>query len=153
MAWITPNTIKERLGGPEYAGVTGAALGSGQVANTLVDNELGRIIKMVRGYVGKKNFLGMGDTIPDELETAVLAILVYQILTRIPGLSTLLTKERVDAKKDAMQLLRDVAAGDFVIVPPDNVAPVAEQPSNKSTIGTVRKGARQNTRERLEGLF
>lgn len=152
MAWITPSTIKERLAGPEYNAVTKAALNTGQVGETLVANELSRVIKLVRGYVGKKNVLGDGDTIPDELEDAALALLVYQILTRIPGLKNLLTDERTGAQKDALRLLRDVAAGDFVIVPPDNAAPATEQPSARGTISMTRRKGR-NSRAKYQGLL
>lgn len=152
MAWITPQSIKERLAGAEYNSVTNAALNTGQLGETIVNNELSRIIKLVRGYVGKKNVLGDGDTIPDELENAALALLVYQILTRIPGLKGLLTDERKDAQKEAMRLLRDVAGGDFVIVPPANTAPASDQPAARGTIGVIRKG-RTPTRRRYEGLL
>ena len=151
--WITPTSITERLGGPEYDGVTKAALKMGQTGEQLVANELARTLTFVRGYVGRRNVLGPDNTIPDELESATLALLVFNILTRIPGLKLLLTDERKEAQKDALKLLRDVAAGDFVIVPPLVRAPTPEQPEVRGMISVSRKQPRVFSREQLKRLF
>lgn len=150
--WIEIETIKQRLAGPEYNAVTSAALNTAQDGETLVNAETLRVVKLVRGYVGKRNILGTGDTIPDELENAALALIVVNILTRLPGLKSLLTKERTEAAKDAMRILRDVSAGGMVIVPPETAASSDAQPG-ASIISTVQAAPKRYTRENLGNLF
>lgn len=122
--WITPTvaTVKARLSGPEFDVLKNAARSGGQVADTLVTETIGRVVNLIRGYVGRKYPLGLTGTIPDELESCVGTLFVYEFITRLPGMSKLLDERRTKAYDDAMRLLRDVSTGVFVIVQPETPA-------------------------------
>lgn len=124
MPWISPTaaTVKARISGPEFEALKSAARSAGQVADTLVDDTISRVINLIRGFVARKYTLGVTGTIPDELESCVGTLFVYEFITRLPGMSKLLDERRTKAYDDAMRLLRDVASGTFVIVPPETPA-------------------------------
>lgn len=152
--WITPTvaTLKARISGPEFDSLKSAARAAGQNADTLVTDCLARIIALIRGYCGGRHVLGAEGTIPDELESALGALFVPEFITRLPGLTKLLDANRVKAKEDALQLLRDVAAGRFAIVPPE--APAAEaQQAGGPGITLASSSTRQATRTHLDGLL
>lgn len=148
---LTSSQLAERFAGPELDAIKNAALAEGQDADTLLDNALARITATVRGYVGgcAKNSLGPDGTIPDELTDAALALAVYQILTRLPGMGGLLDEKRASNRDEALTLLRDVSACKFAILQPES--PATAQPAS----GTITFTAppRQFTRESLKGVL
>lgn len=150
MAWetITESTIKGSAGltGPELTAARTAALPSG-VSDTLAD-VIERVVNEVRGYVGRRNTLADGDTIPAECLTAALSRIVFELCLRIPR-SIVLTDERKEANRNAIAFLKDVARGDVVIVPPETAA--AAQPGGNAT-EVVNSRDRIATREKLAGL-
>lgn len=120
--WITPNpeNLNTVLTGKEYDLVQTAAKADGQ-ADPL-PAIVQRVVRMIRGKVAAGgNKLADGQTIPDELEDAFLAIYRFNALTRFPNLKSLLDDARRDAKKDALALLDSVAAGKFQIEAPEEV--------------------------------
>lgn len=150
MSWITLTEARflHHCSGAETNAIKTAALATGQ-AEPLTDM-LAKVVQEVRGYVGAHgaNQLGEGSTIPQELEAAACAMARYRALNRLP-IKSLLTETRVSEYKDALQLLRDVAAGRFAI----------EQPATASTqvitgpgIEVVTSTTRRASRENLSGL-
>jgi len=124
MAWIalTSTKLKELMAGAEFTAVTSAARAAGQEADTLVDNALARVVQTARGYIGRRYSLGPDGTVPDEVEGACLDMARVNVLTRLPNLKTLLSKERTQAAKDGYDLLRAISRGEFVIVESDTPA-------------------------------
>lgn len=107
--WITPNvdSLKTVLSDKEFDLVQAAALAAGQ--SDPLPQILARIIRTVRAKVsGAGNKLGDGQTIPDELEDATLAIFRYNALTRFPNLKSLLDQNRVDANAAAIRELNNL---------------------------------------------
>lgn len=130
--WIalTEALIANRFSGPELTAVKTAALGAGQSGAALLADCISAVVREVRGYVAAcaTNTLGEGMTIPAELEHAALALLRQRLANRLPGMARLMNDEARRAEyDDAVRLLRDVAACNFAIVGPTEVAP--EQPA------------------------
>jgi hypothetical protein len=128
MAWITltpANVTNGRLTAAEIAKVNSLASDATSIADLIPS-----VSRYVTGYIPRESPIGLDGTIPDELQEAACAIIVWRYVTQIP--STLLaTEARKDAKDDAERFLRGpVARGDFRIVPPDTLAP--EQPTTPS---------------------
>ncbi len=152
MSWIelTEEKFLEQITGAEANAIRTAALGTGQ--GEPLTATLAKVVQQVRGYIAANinNTLGAGDTIPQELESAAVAIARYTALNRLP-IKTLLTETRITEYKDALTLLRDTAAGKFVV----------EKPATKSTqqiaasgigVEVVTSTTRKATREKLSGL-
>lgn len=128
--WITPNpeSLKTVLTGKEYDLVQNAAKADGQ--SDPLPEIVQRIVRLIRGKVAAGgNKIADGQTIPDELEDAFLAIYRFNALTRFPNLKGLLDDARKEAKKDALALLDSVSAGKMQIEAPEEVtAEVIGQP-------------------------
>jgi hypothetical protein len=146
MSWITLTEadVLTRLSGPELAALKTAALQGGQ-ANPLPE-VLSQITREVRGYVANcdRNRLGEGATIPDELESAALSRIRYELATRLP-VSSLLTPARTQANADALTLLRDTAACRFTLEQPATPSPeVLAAPSRPRITPRARTHRRQD---------
>jgi hypothetical protein len=156
MPWITPTLAQcqERLSGPEWQALSRAAKQAGQdgedMAQVIIDNTVTRI----RGRVSARpeNQLGAAGTIPDELMTAFLALWVYDFITRLPGMKTLLDDRRVEAWKNAESELRHVAEGKIKLVQPTSPAS-AELQASGGTVEVVSSTTRRVTRSNTSGLF
>lgn len=156
MPWITPTLelCQTRISGPEWQALHRAATQAGQdgevMAQTVIDNTVNRL----RGRVAARteNQLGAAGTIPDELTTCFLSLWVYDFITRLPGMKSLLDDRRVEAWKNAESELRHVAEGKIKIVQPVDAAPAAEQAGGGS-VGVVSSSPRRVTRQSVSGLF
>lgn len=154
--WITPTLAQcqERLSGPEWSALSRAAKSGEQdgddMAQVIIDNTVTRI----RGRVAARpeNQLGAEGTIPDELMTCFLALWVYDFITRLPGMKSLLDDRRVEAWKNAESELRHVAEGKIKLVQPTTPAAADEQ-AGGSTITVVKSTTRRVTRDSVSGLF
>ncbi|GAA5137419.1 hypothetical protein GCM10023213_14060 [Prosthecobacter algae] len=139
MAWITPTaeTVKRRLSGPEFTSLQNAARSSGQDGATLTTETITRVVNMIRGYVGAAknppNILGIPGTIPDELESALGSLWLWEFITRLPGQEKLLDDRRKTLYDNAIAQLKDVSAGRFAIVPPETPGEETEQPSGPAS--------------------
>lgn len=157
MAWITPTLelCQTRISGPEWQALHRAATQAGQdgeaMAQTIIDNTVTRI----RGRVAARaeNVLGAAGTIPDELMTSFLSLWVYDFITRLPGLKTLLDDRRVEAWKNAESELRHVSEGKIKLVPPVTPAAPELQASSNGTIALASSTKRRVTRANVSGLF
>ena len=151
MSWttVTSAAVKNRLSGAEYNGVTAAALASGQTAEGVVAAQITDVVNFIRGFVPLNVPRGEGETIPDEMVDAALAMLVYRILTRLPGLKMLLDQARKDANDAAEKLLRDMSRGVFRLVLPTTEAAAQAAGSSMQALTTTPRTA---TRATLGGL-
>ncbi len=118
MAWIaiTESYVQGRLSGPELTAVKTAALAQGQ-SNPVTD-AIVRVVDEMRGYIAAGGVtLGAGNTIPEKLLDAALAMIRYRICTRIPA-AGLLTEARKNEYDGALRLLERVADGKFLVEEP-----------------------------------
>lgn len=117
--WITLTEadVLTRLAGPELAALKSAATAAGQT-NPLPE-VTAQIVREVRGYVaaGRQVELGVEGTIPDELLSAALSRVRFELATRLP-VASLLTDARREANRDAVTLLGRVSRAEFLVVPP-----------------------------------
>lgn len=150
MSWATLTEAKflQHCTGAETNAIKTAALGTGQ-GEPLTDT-LAKVVQEVRGYVAgnAQNTLGEGVTIPNELENAACAIARYRALNRLP-VKSLLTETRIAEYRDALTLLRDVAAGRFAIEQP---ATQSDQVITGPAVEVVTSTTRNATRAKLAGL-
>lgn len=122
MSWtaISESAVRSTLAAAELSALRTVQLADGQ-ADPLAEI-IARTTEEVRGYVAANPVNRLDDdatTIPGELESAALALIRYRLATRLP-IKTLLTDARKDEQRDALTLLRDVAAGRFAIIQPDD---------------------------------
>ena len=150
MAWITITEalVTSKLSGPELAALKSAALATGQ-SDPLVE-VIAQIVTEVRGYVGAsaRNTLGEGATIPDELLGAAISRIRFELATRLP-VASLLTTARTEANTQALDRLRDAAAGRFAVIQPTTVA--AAQAGGPA-VQIVSTSCRRATNAGLAGL-
>jgi len=150
MSWNTlaESDVQTKLAGAELAALKTAALASGQ-ANPLTAI-ISQVVQEVRGYTAacNQNELGAGETIPQELETAALAIIRYRLATRLP-VASLLTDVRKEEYRDALTLLRSVAKCEFRIEQP--ATPTAQIISGPA-VQQVSGECRRVTRTTMKGL-
>ena len=88
-----------------------------------------QVVREVRGYIGRGNPIGLDGTIPDELQTAANAMVVYRYVSQIPS-GSLMSEARKTAYEDAQRQLRATAKGEFLIQLPDTYNP--KQPGGDS---------------------
>jgi hypothetical protein len=153
MAWITltESKVEARLTKPELAALLTAARQDDQTDAGLLAAAISAVTAEVRGYVAAcaKNTLGESGTIPEELESAALALIRRHLFTRLPALRNLYDAIREQETKDALERLRDTAACKFAIVPPVTAAP--EQAAGPG-VQVISSRTRIATREGLSGL-
>lgn len=153
MAWIalTESKVEARLTKPELTALLTAARQTDQTDAGLLAAAISTVTSEVRGYVAacNKNTLGESGTIPEELESAALALIRRHLFTRLPGMRSLYDSIREQETKDALDRLRDTAACKFAIVPPVTAAP--EQASGPG-VQVISSRPRVATREGLSGL-
>lgn len=130
MPWIalTAESLKTKLSKPELEKIPGAAKAAGLTSDEVMAKAVSDMVREVRGFVAVKNPLGPAGTIPDELEKAALALIRRDLFTRLPGLADLFDETRKAEASYAERNLARVAKGEFVIVPPTELAPSDEQP-------------------------
>ena len=104
------------------------------VTDRLTD-AIANVTNEVRGYCSSPKArragappLGPEGTIPDELLTAAISRITYELCRALPG-KVMLTDQRTTANENALALLERVADGAFGIAPPETEAPAAEQPA------------------------
>jgi len=150
MAWIliTIDRVKAQLAGAELDALQTSALADGQ--SDPLPEIIGHVVQMVRGYVAAhpENVLGAGDTIPDELAGAALALIRRSAASRLPG-SPFDSEIRAAEARAAERLFERVADGRYQIAQPANADPV-EKSGGGATVVTSRPNIA--TREHTDGL-
>jgi hypothetical protein len=154
MAWITPTLAlcQGRLTGPEWTALSNAARLAGQTAEGLAQEAIDSLVTEIRGRIPRRIQRGADGTIPDEITRAFLALWVYDFITRVPGMKSLLDELRVKAYDNANSTLREMAADKLQIVPPINIAPQIEQAAGPYIEVARPAVPDQMTREQLDGL-
>jgi hypothetical protein len=129
MPWITPTLTlcKTRLTGAEYTALSSAAKSSSQEAEAMAQQVIDTVVTRIRGRVPATVKLGAAGTIPDELQGAFLSLWVYEFITRLPQMKSLLDELRVKSWDNANSELRDLAAGRINLVSPIDAAPANQQ--------------------------
>lgn len=152
MAWseITETEAKAAgLTGPELNAARTVALASGITDSFVYVRD--RVVAEVRGRVKacpRNTQMGPEGTIPDECMEHALALLIARLARRIPG-RVVLTPERADAEKSALQFLRDVAACEVAITPPTTAS---DEPSASPSLHIIKAPARKASASDLSGL-
>lgn len=156
MPWITPTLeqCQQRITGAEWQALHRAATQAGQDGEQMAQDVITHIITRIRGRVAARseNILGAEGTIPDELMTCFLALWVYDFITRLPNMKSLLDERRVEAWKSAEIELRHVAEGKIKLVQPATPAEPELQAAT-STLHVVSKTKRRVTRDNVSGLL
>jgi phage gp36-like protein len=114
MPWIalTEAHLLEALTSLELSSLRTVQLAEGQ-ADPLPD-VLARATSEVQGYVGVRYQVGQAGTVPDQLLSSAIAIARWRLIGRLPA-RQLATDSRRKDYEDAMEQLRDVAAGKFAL--------------------------------------
>jgi phage gp36-like protein len=135
--WITltQDDVLASINNSELAAALSTALASGQ--DNPLDTLLPDVTAEVRGYVRRRNTLGLSGTLPQELKNAAIDIIIYRAANR-------LRKKAIaeDKKADndlALRKLEGEADGAVAVSAPDNPttevtsapAPHFEQPRRK----------------------
>lgn len=120
MAWITltRTSLQTRFSKPELLRLPAEARAAGLSADDVLDEAVSVVVREIRGSVSTRNTLGRPGTIPDELENAALSKMVQVVISRLPGLASLMDETRRALVDQANDLLRRVESGSFSIVPP-----------------------------------
>jgi len=133
MSWITitSDDVLTRLAGAEKASYQNAARASGQ--SDPLPEIIAQVTDVVRGYVAAcaANELDIGGTIPPRLLAAAVDIIRYRLTTRLP---LTLTAAREQEYKDAISLLKDVAACKFSVEDPNSSDPETSSQSSTPAI-------------------
>lgn len=122
MSWrvITEADVLSKISSAELEAIRAAALADGQTDP--VTTEIDSVTELVRGYVASnpKNDLDTDNVtyIPERLIGPAVKILVVDIPSRVAGFALDENDVRRDAKKEAIRLLEQVAAGKFSITDP-----------------------------------
>jgi hypothetical protein len=128
MAWISPplQKCKDRIP-KEWPALSNAAKTAGQDADELAQQVIDTQVTRIRGRVPVDVKRGPDGTIPDELESAFYALWVYEYITRLPSMRSLLDAERVENWRMAFKEMDSLSRGDIQVVPPITAAPLEEQ--------------------------
>lgn len=149
MSWITltESDVLEKMASAELDACREMALADDQ-ADPL-NGAIAEIVQEVRGYVGTKYTLSEGDTIPVKLRGPALVLIRDRLLSRFPvQINT--NEDRGKQVDAALQLLRDVAAGKFLIDVADT--PISGEMASASSVELVRSSRQHFTRSSLDGI-
>ena len=132
--------------------MSSAAKAEGQDADELAQKVIDVQVNRIRGRVPQNVPRGPDGTIPDELESSFFALWVYEFITKLPKMKSLLDALRVGARDAAIDELKELSMGRINVVPPITSAAANEQ-AMASTVGLVSKGTRRMSRDNLGGLI
>jgi phage gp36-like protein len=112
---ITEADVQTRLAGAELSAYRSAGKASGQPDP--LPEIITAVVDEVRGYVAacSRNTLGIGTTIPAKLKASALSMIRYRLITRLP---LTIGEERKQEYRDALDLMREVAACRFAVEEP-----------------------------------
>ena len=147
--WITisADDVLTIMAGAELDAVREQALGDGQ--SDPLDATIAEVVQLVRGYVGTAYTLSAGETVPKKLRGATLVLIRDRLLSRLP-ISDLTTPDRTSQTNAAYQLLRDVAAGKYMIDVADD--PVTSEVASSAPVQLVRSSQPHFSRGQLDGI-
>jgi hypothetical protein len=142
---ITEDDIFGVLSEPEAAAYQSAATATGQDVLTDVTT---KVIEQCRGYIGDHpaNALAEGATLPDRAILPALHIMRVEMLAR---LDLEVSKDRMEAKRDAIRFFERVSEGKVAIESPDGATDDSSPSPRTETLASRERVA---TREKLSGL-
>ena len=142
---LTEADVLGVLSEPEKAAYQTAAAGSGQDP---VADAIAAVVNQCRGYIGDNpaNTLGPDLTLPERVHLSALHMIRVELLTR---LDLEVSKDRADAKRDAVRFFERVADGNVAIEPPTEAS---NEPAAAPAIETLVSRERIATRTKLSGL-
>lgn len=140
---ITEADVLTVLSGAELSAYRAAALAQGQADP--VQPTIDLVTDQVRGFVASRYPLGAAGTVPDKLLAAALDLISVRIPNRVGRDPKAGRKDAADA---ALTLLRDVAAGRFVIDTPAETSNEQTMPRPSLTYSD-----RAYTRQSMSGSF
>ena len=148
MPWreITEEDLLSALTEPESSAYTMAAIGRGQ---DTFDDAMRMTVHKVRGYIAdnQANVLAAGLTLPDRVIADALALMRWNVLTRLP---VAISDERTTAYKDAIRFFERVADGKVRIERPEGVE-VSKEDAGE-TVEVVHSVRQRASRRDLRGL-
>lgn len=133
------------LNAPETAAYQAAAAGDDQ--DVLAD-AVTAVVNQCRGYIADnaENSLAEGVTLPERVHLSALHIIRVEMLTRI---DMEVSKDRVEARRDAIRFFERVADGRVSIEQPTGTLDTS---SGSPSITLLSDNERQATRDTLSGL-
>lgn len=122
MAWVflTDRDAASAFVEHEWQGIVATARDSG--AGDVVQKAIDRTVARVRGYIQScdQNQLGQAGTIPEELVSTALALLIEDLATNIPASGITLDEGRQRRISEAKAELKMVASCDLKVSIPTN---------------------------------
>jgi hypothetical protein len=150
MAWRSP-TESDLLGSISSAELTAyrAAVVSESQGDP-VTAKLSSAVNFVRGYIAahSANSLGNDGTLPDALIGPAMDYVAVDVIKRIPGRR--IDQARDDARKAAIALFEQVAAGKYAVEAPSSTAVPSE--SMSSPTPQITTPTNYFSREQQEGI-
>jgi len=147
MSWtaITEALLVTRISGSELTALRAAALADGQADP--VAPAIAQVTDLVRGYVAAcaRNSLGAAGTIPAKLIGPACTLVMAAICARVPGYA--LDEDRRADRRNAIDLLEQVAACKFAVEDPDSTEDVISTPTPQMSDPDL-----HFTRPRQEGI-
>lgn len=142
---LTEADVLGVLSEPEAAAYQSAAIGAGQ---TVLASALGVVVNQCRGYIGDNpaNTLAAGLTLPERVHLSALHIVRVELLTR---LDLEVSKDRADAKRDAIRFFERVSDGKVQLESPTGAT---DDSGSSPRTETLSSRERISTREKLNGL-
>jgi hypothetical protein len=142
---LTEGDILGVLNASETAAYQAAAAGDGQ--DVLAD-AIKVVVNQCRGYIADnaENSLAEGVSLPERTHLSALHIIRVELMTR---LDMEVSKDRVQACRDAIRFFERVADGKVKVEQPTGAVDTS---SASQTIETISTNERQATREKLSGL-
>lgn len=148
MAWrtLTSADVLGVLNSAESSAYQAAVIGVGQDP---LQDAITAVVNQCRGYIADNptNSLAEGVTLPERTHLSALHIIRVEMLTR---LDLEVSKDRADARKDAIRFFERVSDGKVAIEQPSGL-PLDNQTPPPS-IETISTNERQATRANLAGL-
>ncbi len=123
MSWRQPTEadILRKISGDELDAIRDAALGAGQPDP--VADSLATAVNVVRGYIraNGRNAMGATGTLPEAIIEPAIDWLTVPLFARVAGMAIDPENSRVTARRQAIALFEQVAAGKFAIEAPDDI--------------------------------
>lgn len=123
MSWRLPTEtdILRKISGDELDAIRDAALAAGQADP--VAESLATAVNVVRGYIraNPRNSMGAAGMLPEALIEPAIDWMAVPLFSRVAGMQIDPESARVTARRQAIKLFEDVAAGKFAVEAPDDV--------------------------------
>jgi hypothetical protein len=142
---LTEDDLNGVLNASENAAYQAAATGIGQ---DVLSDAITAVVNQCRGYIADHpaNSLAAGLTLPERVHLSALHIIRVEMLTR---LDIEVSKDRMDAKRDAIRFFERVAEGRVAIESPTGET---DDSSPSPSVETLSSRTRIADRSKLSGL-